>query len=190
MASFTTLLNRPVPSPTPVTPPQAEVAPLPSSPPASSHPTIVIFTRPTPSVPERTLPDISDAIKSFIKKWDGRTLEDWGCSVSKEFRSFQTAFINIMKKIAAKYGGELVNCIKGHYDICGFFKIDGKFVYWNYDNGLSRFGRSHIDLGKSTSFLSPMYMRTAKNEKDYRGGSNNHVLFTECEKTISRLLSE
>ena len=33
-----------------------------------------------------------------------------------------------------------------------------------------------------------MYVRTAKDAKDYRGGTNNFVSFEECESVIKRLL--
>ena len=47
-------------------------------------------------------------VKAFIRKWNGRTLEDDGFRVSKEFHSFQVAFFNAMRKIAKSLGGEVV----------------------------------------------------------------------------------
>ena len=128
-------------------------------------------------------------ITPFIKKWHGRTLEDAGAYVSKEYKSFQTAFINAMKKIAADLGGEVVNQSKGHYDVSGFIKVGDSYVYFNYDTSLCPGGRSHIIL-KDTSncWIEPLLIRTAKNEKDYTGGTNNFAPFIDCQKYIERLL--
>lgn len=127
-------------------------------------------------------------IKAFIKKWNGRTLEDWGCTVSKEYQGFQTAFINAMKKIAADMGGTVVNASKGHYDVSGFIQKGDKFVYFSYDNGLDAHGRSHISLTGS-GYWEPLLLRTAKDARDYHGGTNNYAPFADCEALIAKLLA-
>ena len=127
-------------------------------------------------------------VKTFIRKWNGRTLEDDGFRVSKEFHSFQVAFFNAMRKIAASLGGEVVNPNYGHYDMSGFIKRGDRYVYFNYDNGCGRGGRSHVALRNDGNWLQPMYCRTAKNERDYRGGYNNNCYFEDCEEVIERLL--
>ena len=129
-------------------------------------------------------------ILPFVRKWNGRTLEDAGCYVSKDYKSFQTAFINAMKKIAADLNGEVVNPSKGHYDVSGFIKIGDKFIYFNYDTSLCPGGRTHIIL-KNTSglWMQPLLIRTAKHERDYSGGHNNYAPFVECQELIERLLN-
>lgn len=129
-------------------------------------------------------------VKAFIKKWHGRTLQDDGAWVSKEFKSFQTAFGNAMKKIAASLNAELVNYSKGHYDMSGFIKRGDKFVYFSYDNGIGNGGRSHVNLKFCNGWHSPLLIRTAKNEKDYSGGHNNFESFESCETLIDKLLNE
>ena len=127
-------------------------------------------------------------VKAFIRKWNGRTLEDDGSYVSKEFHSFQVAFFNAMRKIAKSLDGEVVNPLYGHYDMSGFIKCGDQYIYFNYSNGCGRGGRTHVVLKDNGNWLAPMYCRTAKNEKDYRGGYNNHCYFEDCEKVIERLL--
>lgn len=130
--------------------------------------------------------------KAFIRKWNGLTLEDDGCHVSKEFHSFQVAFFNAMRKIAASLGGELVNHSYGHYDMSGFIKRGDKYVYFNYSSSLCG-GRTHVTLKETSLYsgpASPMYFRTAANEKDYRGGSNNFESFENCEQLIDKLLKQ
>ena len=129
-------------------------------------------------------------IKAFIRKWNGRTLEDDGCYVSKEFHSFQVAFFNAMRKIAKSLGGELVNQSYGHYDMSGFIKRGDKYVYFNYSNCSNR---THVELKEKSMYsygaLCPMYCRTAANEKDYRGGSNNWTSMETCEELFDKLLN-
>ena len=134
-------------------------------------------------------------VKAFIKKWHGRTLQDDGAWVSKEFKSFQTAFGNAMKKIADSLGGEVVNYSKGHYDMSGFIKRGDKFVYFSYDNSIGNGGRSHVNLKFCDGWFcdgwhSPLLIRTAKHERDYTGGRNNYESFEHCEELIDKLLNE
>ena len=123
-------------------------------------------------------------VKNFIKKWNHRHLEDWGSVVSPEFKSFQTAFINAMKKIAESCGGELVKSNKGHYYMSGFIKKGDKYIYFSY----SSLDRTHVLLTPDYSSFPPMCVRTAQSDTDYHGGTNNNLAFSECEAVIQRLL--
>lgn len=127
-------------------------------------------------------------IKAFIRKWNGRTLQDDGAYVSKEFHSFQVAFMNAMKKIAESLGGELVKRMYGHYDMSGFIKRGNNFVYFSYSNGIGQGGRTHVNLTDKSGWHSPLLLRTARDEKDYHGGCNNYESFECCEKMIDHLL--
>ncbi len=126
-------------------------------------------------------------IKSFIKKWDGKNLQDDGFYVSKEFHSFQVSFFNALRKIAKTLGAELVKPSYGHYDMGGFIKKNDKYVYFNY----SVLGyRTKVMLTNDNGFHhTPMYVRTAKNDRDYTGGYNNNCYFVDCEEIIERLLN-
>ena len=128
-------------------------------------------------------------VKNFIKKWHGRTLEDWGSVVSPEYHSFQVSFFNAMRKIAKGIGAEVVKPSYGHYDMSGFIKRGDKYVYFSY----SHCGNRTQVLLKDTSLYygasSPLLIRTAENEKDYHGGSNNYAAFEVCEEMIDKLLN-
>lgn len=124
-------------------------------------------------------------IKSFIRKWNGRTLDDAGSHVSKEFHSFQVAFMNAMRKIAESLGGEVINPSYGHYDMSGFIKRGDRYVYFSYDNGCGVGGRTHVVLKGD----GPLLLRTAAHGRDYRGGTNNYEPFETCEEVISKLLN-
>ena len=126
-------------------------------------------------------------VKSFIKKWHGRTLEDWGSVVSPEYHSFQVSFFNAMRKIAKGIGAEVINPSYGHYDMSGFIKRGDKYVYFNYSHCGNR--TQVLLKGAYYGVSCPLLIRTAANEKDYRGGSNNYVAFEVCENMIEKLLN-
>lgn len=129
-------------------------------------------------------------VDSFINKWHGRVLEDWGCVVSKEFHSFQVAFFNALRKIAKENGWEVIKPSYGHYDMYCFIKKGEKYVYVDYDNSLNT-GRNVACLkGEYSGLHAPMLIRTAKSEKDYTGGYNNFCQFEQCEELIKELLDE
>ena len=129
-------------------------------------------------------------VDSFIKKWHGRVCEDWGCVVSKEFKSFQVAFFNALRKIAKENGWEVVKPIYGHYDMSCFIKKGEKYVFVDYSNSLNT-GRNVVCLkGEVRGCNAPMLIRTAKSDKDYTGGYNNFCQFDKCEEKIKELLEE
>ena len=129
-------------------------------------------------------------LNSFISKWHNRVLEDWGCSVSKEFHSFQVAFINQIRKIAVNNGAEVVKTSYGHYDMSCFIKKGENYLYLNYSNGLDRLGRTHVILkGYNIGLLPPVLVRTAKDTNDYHGGTNHFCQFNECEELIVKLFN-
>ena len=122
---------------------------------------------------------------AFFKKWNGRVLEDWCTSVSKEFNSFQNAFKREMNNIAEEIGATLVSYSKGYYDMSGFFERNGHYAYFHYCNYCCG-GRNVVNLTDN----SVMCARTAKNAKDYRGGCNNDVSFDTLKETVDRLLNQ
>ncbi len=124
--------------------------------------------------------------KDFIKQWDGRRLEDWGSVVSKEFNQFQNAFKREVERLAQEGGAKLVSYSKGHYDMSGFIEKDGIYVYFSY----GALDRTKVQLTSASDFISPLLMRTAKHEKDFSGGSNNHILFTQFLPTMQRLFKQ
>ena len=129
-------------------------------------------------------------VTGFIRKWNGRTLQDDGSSVSKEFHSFQVAFINAMRKIATALGGEVVGQSYGHYDMSGFIRRGDKYVYFSYSNGCCRGGRTFVNLKEQCdSWISPLLIRTAADSKDFRGGCNHFASFEKCQGLIDELLS-
>ena len=125
-------------------------------------------------------------IESFINKYHGKNLEDWGPVMSEQFKKFQTSFFNTMRKIAKSMDAELVNPIRGHYYISGFIKKVDKYVYFNYSNFTNR---AVANLKGDIGWNSPMLVRLADSDHDYTGHENHHTTFEKCDSIIFKLLN-
>ena len=126
-----------------------------------------------------------EKITAFVKKWNGVSMQDDGAYVSKQFNTFQNAFKREISRICSNIGANLVKFSKGHYDMSGFIERDGHYVYFSYDNSCNAGGRAYANLRCRGTF----FCRTAAHEKDYRGGYNNTIPFTDAEETFNRLLN-
>lgn len=123
---------------------------------------------------------------NFIKTWDGRRLEDWGCTVSKEFKTFQQAMKREVKRLAEDAGATLADWHNGHYDMTGVLERDGLFVYFSYSN----LDRTKVVLTPKGGWHNCVLMRTMAHAKDWTGGTNNNIEFSQFSETMERLFKE
>ena len=124
------------------------------------------------------------SVENLYKKYNGKTLADDLYVVSREYRNFQNAFNRMAKNIAAHINAEVVKTLKSHYDGSMFFKRGDKYVYVHYGNSTDR---THINFDNS-GWNGFLYCRTAKNDRDYTGGTNNFVALKELADKIDELL--
>lgn len=125
--------------------------------------------------------------KDFIRTWDGRRLEDWGCSVSKEFKQFQGAMKCEVKRLAEAQGATLTSWSNGHYDMTGVLERNGLYVYFHYSN----IDRTKVALThKYDVWLGSTLMRTMKHAKDWTGGTNHHIEFERFTETMEYLFKQ
>ena len=119
----------------------------------------------------------------FLKKYSGKTLEDWGSELSPDFKSFARAFRSYLKSEGMQHGFTVEAFHTGHYDVSAFLKFaNERYVYMSYGN---RF--SPIDV-YSTSFLGGgVLIRTAKSVKDYTGGMNHYTSLAEIGSAAKKL---
>lgn len=108
-------------------------------------------------------------MNTFKKKWNGKSVEDWGAYMSKEGKSFVTAFKNMLKRELSADGIEVVDFHAGHYDLSGFCKKGDRYIYVSYS--IPR-GGMPIRFDNSSCMNGVLY-RTAKDNKDWHGGHNN-----------------
>ena len=89
-------------------------------------------------------------------------IEDWGGVISDEFKDFARLYKNMLNRMCKKNGWKLVNFNRGHYYCSWFIENNGKFIYMSFSD-VRHFAREWYKI---------ILYRTAKNEKDYTGGSN------------------
>lgn len=89
-------------------------------------------------------------------------IQDEGCYTSKDFKNFARVFKNKFSKEIAKVGGTNHEQNTNHYCLNGFFDVNGQTYYY-----------SILDVRYFT--VNNILLRTAKNHKDYTGGSNHYI---------------
>ena len=118
-------------------------------------------------------------MNTFRKKWNNKSVEDWGIAMSDEAKSFVKGFRNMLKRQLEPEGIE-VSLEPNHYDCSGFLCKDNKYIYISYS--IPR-GGEKIDFDDS-SYLNGVLYRTAKNDRDFTGGSNRFSSISNLPRKI------
>lgn len=122
-------------------------------------------------------------ITNIYKKYNGKRLADDGSVVSKEYKSFQNAFVRTLKAIADIEDAKVVRVTKGHYYISAFIERNGKYAYVYY-GGIDR---TFIDF---TNVKRVMYCRSAESDQDFIGGMNIFCSLENLPHFINEILSK
>ena len=120
-------------------------------------------------------------IATFVRKYNGRTLEDWGAYPSDEFKQFARDMKSTVKEICKEENAELVGFSVGHYYVSGFVVKNGNHVYFSYDPRWKG-----IDFS-AENCRDGILVRTAKHEKDFTGGMNNFCNIYRFSEMLNRL---
>lgn len=123
-------------------------------------------------------------MKTFRKKWNNVAVQDDICVMSKEAKSFVTAFRNMLRRTLDPFGISVVSLTPNHYDCSGFVEKDGKYVYLSYS--IPRYGQ-RISFSDSSVMNGVLY-RTAEGPKDFRGGSNQFSSIEKISDNIIRMI--
>lgn len=83
-----------------------------------------------------------------------------------------------MKSIARLIGAELVEFNPMHFEYSAFLKKDNKFIYVSVG-----------DVRYSKNWYDCVLYRSAKNEKDYSGGSNNYCSYNELGEKMLKMFN-
>ena len=119
-------------------------------------------------------------MKTF-KKWDKKSIEDWGSVMSDDAKAFYRAFKNYLKREFPD--AELIGFKPNHYDFSGFICQDGKYIYISHD--IDR-GRGYVDFNDHDAMNGVLY-RTAEGPRDYRGDHNNFCSIKDLGNAVRRL---
>lgn len=103
-----------------------------------------------------------------------------GSTTGKDYKTFQTKYINYLRSLCKLHGWELVNVSRNHYCFTAFIcNEENKYIY--------------LSISDVRYFNNEWYyhilIRTAKHERDYRGGSNNYACLTTLSESVQRLLN-
>jgi hypothetical protein len=102
-----------------------------------------------------------------------------GCYTGEDYKSFQNKYINYLRSICKENGWKFVSASRNHYCFSAFIKNnDGNFIYLSISD--VRFFQNE--------WFNHVLIRTAKNEKDYTGGSNKYYSLPVLQFAIHQLL--
>ena len=103
-------------------------------------------------------------MKKTIKKY-GQEFES-SSALTPQFKDFWLCFNREFKKVLKELGAVEFKLNRGHFEVSGFFRLADDRIYY-------------ISLSDVRWFKGSMLIRTAKNFKDFSGGSNGSVKFDE-----------
>lgn len=121
---------------------------------------------------------------NFTKKWNGVPVEDYGCVMSKQAKSFATSFRNMVKKNVPD--GCTVKIQAGHYFVSGFVTSpEGKTVYVSYS--IPRM-ETPVDCYANDPMFGVL-IRYAKDDNDFTGGQNHFCSLNDLPNAITAMLA-
>ena len=101
-----------------------------------------------------------------------------GAYAGKDYLTFQTKYINYLRSMCKQNGWELIPH-RNHYEFSAFIKnTNGKCVY---------IAISDVRYWQD-EWYDHILIRTAKDERDFRGGTNLHTRLVDLEITAQCLL--
>lgn len=114
-----------------------------------------------------------------LDKWLGVTIQDDGGYTSDDFRKFAVDFREDLRMRLPR-STRIVAYNKGHYDVSGFLVDDntGKYGY---------FSISDVRHFPNT-WAKEIMVRSAKDDKDYTGGTNNWATLETFAETAERVM--
>ena len=121
-------------------------------------------------------------VQGFMKKYQGKILQDDGAYKSKEFINFAKDFRSVIKDLADTIDATIESWNVGHYYVSGFLEKEGKYIYFYYNEPR----HMPIDLLRSDAHMGILY-RTAKGSKDYTGGCNQFCNLLDFPSATKRL---
>ena len=100
-----------------------------------------------------------------MDKWKNIEIEDWGGTVSPQFKEFAKDFKAHIQKLLKPTGFKITKYSVNHYEVSEFAENEetGKIIYFSVSD-VRYF---------SKSWLNDILVRTATSTFDYTGGVNN-----------------
>lgn len=118
-------------------------------------------------------------IKSFIKKWYNKEIEDYGGYTSPEYEEFQKEYRNALRTLCKQNNWTLHSFHKNHYEFCCVLKS-------NITNQFEYFSISDVRFWKN-EWADCILYRTMEHEKDWTGGANQYCKLADFGNVLARL---
>lgn len=104
-----------------------------------------------------------------------------GIYTGDDYKTFQNKYINYLRSICKENGWQLINIGRNHYEFSTFITDnENHYIYLSIFD--VRYNRN--------AWYNRVLVRTAKNEKDYTGGSNNYYSLPVLQFAIHQLLKK
>ena len=103
-----------------------------------------------------------------------------GPYTGKDYLSFQTKYINCIKRMCNDNDWELVRALKNHYEFSAFLRCNDKYIYISICD--VRYFRNE--------WWNNVLVRSATSDKDYRGGRNNYSALPNLAEAIKAVLND
>ena len=115
-----------------------------------------------------------------LKSYAISGIENWGGITSPDYKEFEKTYRKHLRSVAKSVDGELVKFMPQHYEFSCFVKRNNKFVYISISD--VRYFRNE--------WQDNILIRTAQNESDYHGGSNNYATLKNINEKIKALTEQ
>lgn len=113
-----------------------------------------------------------------LKKYLHHTFDDWGGTTSDDYKTFETKYINYLKRMCKRKEWSFIKANRNHYEFSAVIqRNDGQYVY---------IAISDVRYWTDQWFTN-ILVRTMKHENDWTGGFNNHCMLDELESKIEKV---
>ena len=121
---------------------------------------------------------------AFLKTYQDHQFDDWGSVCSDDFKNFSRKFKNyLVRNLPA--GCEVLKHRCNHYDLSGFVKHHGNYIYYRYS--WNRF--SPVDI-YADGCRDGVLIRFAADDNDWRGEYNRFTSLMDMPDAIEEMLIE
>lgn len=103
-----------------------------------------------------------------------------GSYTGKDYKTFQTKYINYLKSICNDNNWQITNVHKNHYTFSLFIKSKNKYIYFSICD--VRYNQNQ--------WWYHVLLRTAQNDSDFTGGQNNFSNLPNITNKIKYLFAE
>ena len=113
-----------------------------------------------------------------LKKYYNHEFDDWGGTTSKDYKGFESKYINYIKRICKDNEWQFISGNRNHYQFsCVIQRNDSIYIYISISD--VRYWHNE--------WYNRILIRTMKHATDWTGNSNNYSNLENLVENISKL---